>query len=301
MENSISNVVAVVSSFNPNKTLIENLREYSHIFTKVIVVDDGSLQSEILNSLPSDKIEIFKLEENSGIAKVLNLGTKISLEKNAEFIVYLDQDSIVSRDYVEASIRSINLLSKKSIKAIIVPGQINGKPAMPSDFLASNIGQVTEGIQSGMVVSKTFIEDVGYFDESLFIDCVDTEICWRAIQKNWKIGALLNQDFIHEMGMERFINLFGFPVYKYSKNKTFTYHKPFRHYYICRNTLFLLAKYFRSMPKTSIRYLKSSVIETAINVVSGPNRSKILIAALLGISHGLIGRRGKIPSWKVTI
>lgn len=296
METVISNVVAVVSSFNPNEQLIHNINEYLHIFSKVIVVDDGSLNTDILDSLLSIKMEIFRLEENSGIAKVLNIGTKISLENNADFIVFLDQDSIVTRNYVEASITGINLLSQKSINSIIVPGRINGKPALPTSFLAPNIGRVSEGIQSGMVVPKSFFEEIGNFDETLFIDCVDTEICWRAIQRNWNIGALLNQNFKHNIGEERLINFFGFPLYKYAQSKTFTYHQPFRHYFICRNTLLLFAKYCRFMPRTSFRYLKNTIVETSINIVSGPKRSKILLAALVGISHGLIGRRGKIPN-----
>src|SRR5690606_36905073 len=80
-------------------------------------------------------------------------------------------------------------------------------------------------ISSGCLISLDAIEKIGTFEESLFIDYVDTEWCWRARRKGFRLLGVGSAHMKHNLGDDEFI-AFGQPR---------TLHAPFRLYYQMRN------------------------------------------------------------------
>ena len=291
----MNNVTAVVSAYNPAASLLNTLRSLIGQVGRVIVVDDGSTENQTLTELELDeRFELFSLKSNSGIASALNVGIKEALKGKAEFILTIDQDSVLESGYVEAGVRCFAQSAKTTRLGIVISDSINNVPSTPPKYSPEGLGLVTEGIQSGMLISAACLSDVGLFEEALVIDCVDIEFCLRARDHQWQIAVSPGSNITHSLGEQVPIRRWG----KHSKRaaaNTFEYHAPFRQYYITRNNIDLCFRNLRKRPRWVLSVIKRELRPTFLAVCAGPHRAKQALAVLMGTLHGLIRRRGKIP------
>lgn len=176
---------------------------------------------------------------NKGIAKAQNEGIKYFIQKEYDYIIFLDQDSIPPKNLVrELTKEALKLHEKGIILGAIGPRPFNvreNKPYIgffkPGKKIAPNLTQVTELISSASLVpTKNFLK-VGLLEGDLFIDGVDHEWCWRASFK------LKCQFFILEsISLDHMLG---------EGDKTFGFKKiaiptPFRVFYQYRNFFILL-------------------------------------------------------------
>lgn len=103
----ISIIMPAYNEASKIKNTLENIYNIEEI-DEIIVVDDGSSDntSEIVSSIESKKIKIFKLEKNKGKGYALNYGLNIAME-NADIIGFLDADLGSSSKEVKKLIDSI--------------------------------------------------------------------------------------------------------------------------------------------------------------------------------------------------
>ena len=74
------------------------------------------------------------------------------------------------------------------------------------------------------------LDTVGNMDESLFIDHVDTEWCFRARAKGFRLFGVCGAVMTHALGNRRSRVWF-------LRWRTVSHHSPFRYYYIFRNSV----------------------------------------------------------------
>jgi rhamnosyltransferase len=125
---------------------------------------------------------------------------------------------------------------------------------------------------------------LGPFDESLFIDAVDTEYCLRARQSGMMIlqsHAVLS----HSLGRTTYHRLFGLRFGT-------TNHSPGRHYYITRNRLRLLARYAGDWPWVW-REVRGMLFDDAKIILVEPNKWSKFRAMAAGAADALSGKFGK--------
>ena len=103
----ISIIMPAYNEANKIKNTLENIYSIEEI-DEIIVVDDGSSDntSEIVSTIESKKIKLFKLEQNKGKGYALNYGLNIAME-NADIIGFLDADLGSSSKEVKKLIDSI--------------------------------------------------------------------------------------------------------------------------------------------------------------------------------------------------
>ena len=97
-------VVAVVSAYRPEKALVDHLEALAQQAAEVVVVDDGSgpESADVLDLAASHGATVIRLEQNSGIAAALNAGVVACSAKDTDFVLVLDQDSLVPAGFVAA-------------------------------------------------------------------------------------------------------------------------------------------------------------------------------------------------------
>lgn len=290
-------VIGVMSTFCPDKFVIERARRHIKQLDLLIVVDDGSLNSEILNDLTESVFEIIRLDENSGIAAALNTGMKTAISKGADFIVNLDQDSILEDSYIEKILSTFRKSATSTRLGIVVTDSVNNQPSIPPKYSPEGFGLVEEAIQSGMVIRAECLQDIGFLDERLFIDCVDIEFCLRAIDKGWNIAVAPGSNIIHSLGRLEAYKPFGLPRFRDGEQIKYQYHPPFRRYYIVRNNIDLCIRNLKSRPRWVASVLRRELNPQLKTLLSGPNAGKQWLSLIMGLVHGLIRRRGKIPNW----
>lgn len=284
-----------MSTFNPTEHSNANALDLARQVDKLVVVDDGSKDNSVLKKLAHPKIEIIYLEENKGIAAALNQGIRQALAENAHFILTMDQDTQLETGYVSALLNTFELASDTTHIGIVLTDCVNGQPSIPPAYSPEGFGLVSEGIQSGMLISAACLRSVGLLDEDLFIDCVDIEFCLRARDHQWQIAVSPGSNITHALGEQVPIRRWG----KHSKRaaaNTFEYHAPFRQYYITRNNIDLCFRNLRRRPRWVLSVIKRELRPTFLAVCAGPHRAKQALAVLMGTLHGLIRRRGKITN-----
>ncbi|WP_350347331.1 glycosyltransferase [Agromyces sp. G08B096] len=291
-------VVAVVPSYHPDRDVVQHMRALITQVDRLIVIDDGSGPGAepVLSELSALGASVIRLDQNSGIARALNIGIGAALRDDAEYIVTTDQDTELPRGYVEECLSTFARANPVTRLGIVCADRVNGQPSLPTWTSPEGIGLVPEAIQSGFVIWRGVVEEAGLFDERLVIDCVDTEYCIRVRDHGFRIGIASGTDIRHELGEMVPFRPFGLRLRNRNGTYDYQYHSPFRQYYIVRNNIDLVFRSARKHPRWALAVVKRQIGPAVDAIVSGPLRWRHAVATLVGAAHGYLRIRGQIPA-----
>lgn len=145
---------------------------------QVTVVDNASeqpLQQFLSQFSASDSIEIIFNDENYGVAKGRNTGFKRSIR---EFVVYLDDDSIISLDALECVPALFDELPDAGILAFRVVHGVTGDNQNEHGERRQRVGNFHG---AGHAIRRSLIERAGYLDETCFFGAEEIEFSMRAL------------------------------------------------------------------------------------------------------------------------
>lgn len=246
---------AGIVMYNPDiKRLKENLDAvYKQV--KWVYCYNNGLQNDIeVNALLNtyENIQIIGTGTNVGIATALNELVKKAKEDDIEWILTLDQDSVVCDGMVEA----LASLKDEKDAATICPVIEDIRRKNEKAAIATNtIDDADFCITSGSFMNIQKILEIGGFDEWLFIGLVDNEICYRIRLNGYRIvrnnAVILN----HELGNltpSRLENVYlrlgnllhSETIKKLSYKRAVS---PMRLYYATRNMIYLKKRYANYM------------------------------------------------------
>ncbi|MCU1513350.1 MAG: hypothetical protein JWO10_440 [Microbacteriaceae bacterium] len=298
-------VIAVVPTYRPDAMLLARLDVLAAQVDAVIVVDDGSPAGSALSldSLQEAGFELVQSAQNAGIAAALNIGTAMAIERGADYVLTLDQDTVLPPGYVGACLRTFATAAGVAATSGVVVGivgthSVNGIPARVGGWHSEHvpgIELVREGIQSGMVISVACLRVAGLFDERLVIDCVDGEFCLRSSDRGFAMAVAPGTDIEHSLGEQVPLRPFGIQRHANGQPATYEYHSPLRRYYITRNTIDLALRYAFTRPRWVASTARREIFPALVTFVSGPNRRRQVLAAVVGFAHAIVRRRGLIP------
>ncbi len=290
-------VVAVVPTFRPDEALLVGLRALAPQVAMIIVVDDGSPDDPagILDLAGELGCEIVRSTSNDGIAAALNIGIRMALTDDADFVLTLDQDTVLPGHYVSDCTTAFRIAAPATRLGVVCTDRVNGQPSIPEHYTAEGLGLVREAIQSGFLISAECLRECGLFDERLFIDCVDTEFCLRIAQYGYRIAVGPGTDISHSLGEQVALRPFGVARFdERGRQRTYEYHGPTRRYFITRNNIDLFLRYSRIRPRWVLSAIKREIGPTVTTIVSGPLRWRQLVATVIGAAHGLMRLRGPL-------
>ena len=242
-------LATIIITYNPDIGKVNSLIQ-SIVLNKdsfVIVVDNKSLNiKDFSNLFTSENVvhSVF-LEDNLGIAFAQNMGIKKAIELGASHILFFDQDSKISNNFVDDLISDYEKISVENTKiAAIGPRFIDenkgfyfpalrfNKYGLIDKISVENIQEPIEVsflISSGTLVSVAALEEIGNMKEEFFIDYVDTEWCFRALSKGYKLYMSEKAVMRHSVGDDT-IKLLNFKI---------PVHSGYRRYYRVRNLFFM--------------------------------------------------------------
>jgi rhamnosyltransferase len=241
-------VWAIITSYRPDARVIAAVAALKGQVDALVVVDDGSGSeaSAVLRELAGTGARVIRLSENSGIAAALNAGIRAALDGGAAAVVTFDQDSVVGAGFVEA------LLSAR--RRARAAGRPHG-PIVPEYFAdvrqvhrvdAGGILIARHAIQSGMLLDRELLEDVGLMREDLFIDLVDTEFELRCAAAERLTIAAPGLALAHSLGKQYERRIFGRRVRLPGIPPVVTLSTPFRYYYRVRNRLVVNRRFWQT-------------------------------------------------------
>ena len=236
-------IPATVIWYNPDNENINNIKTYINYVEKIYIIDNSMKSNmKLSSSLNNDKIEYVYNNKNLGIAKALNFACEKAINDGFEWILTMDQDSSFDSDGIKKYFETFDNMENKNI-GIFSPRHILKNDTKEFDE-SSDFLEVDHVMTSGNLLNLSVWEKIGKFDENLFIDEVDSEICFRIIESGYKVIQLNKIRMFHELGNLEKRNFF-------TRKISVLNHNHIRKYYIMRNKFYMLKKY----KKYRLRYI----------------------------------------------
>ena len=228
-------VGVVIVVFHPNALELQN--KLKHLGADVIIaVVDNTPVKEI--SIAQSNVTYIPLHENTGIANAQNQGIGSLMERGCSHIVFFDQDSDFTEDFVRSMVSEYIRISAIRPNLFLLGPRVLNKTSgeqycsVVHTEAAADCGFVLkrEIISSGSCVSVARLREVGMMDARLFIGDVDFEHCWRANDKGFVCGVTDNVVLPHKVGSREL---------RFPRGYRVIISAPFRYYYQYRNWLWL--------------------------------------------------------------
>lgn len=220
-------VVVIIPNWNGQKFLADCLNSLSKITWpnyEIIIVDNSSTDGSV-DFIKKNYPSIFLIEnkENLGFAAACNQGIKLALKHGTDYILLLNNDTIVAHDFLEKMVTTAE--SDKKIGIVGAKIYYDDEPKKiwfaGGDFIWWRVSgkhrfwqkldkPESAGIRLSdfitgcvMLIKKEVFFDIGFFYEPYFLSVEDLDFCWRAKKKGWKIVVNLDAKIWHKVSSSR--------------------------------------------------------------------------------------------------
>lgn len=207
--NGINDTIECINSLLKSQTAA-NIR--------IVIVDNASKNDEAgtLEKLYPD-VHIIKSKENLGFGGGNNLGIKYLMDQDIDYILMLNNDTIVAEDMID------KLISADNGRCVCLPkmyyydypetiwyggGYINKATGNAKHFQMNCIDKnskdetvmsCTFACFTCVLIRKDIIKDVGLFDEDYFIYCDDTDYSLRLLENSINILYIPSAHLWHKV------------------------------------------------------------------------------------------------------
>lgn len=261
----------------------------------VIVYDNGNARDQVVEK---PNVHILGNGQNVGIAYALNRGTEYAISNGAEYVATFDQDSCPpehmlsdlrkhldkgrNRRVVAVGPVCYDVRGAKYTWPVFTPGRYGFKKVNPDGWSAPipSIFLIT----SGMMFCADGYLSVGPFDESLFIDHVDTAWGLRANAANMTMLTCPDVRMKHELSRSAPRFFLGRLVLDYP---------PVRRYFTARNSIRLALSGFVPIG-LRLYYVVTTLYRLVVIPIFDESPKESFNASLRGIWHGI--RQGRLMS-----
>jgi len=199
-------VCAGVVLHNPDIDLLKrNLEAINPQVAALIAVDNGSTNlDDVRSALRDIAIHWVVNGVNQGLAKALNQVVDTAGELGFEWVITLDQDSVCDADMVAemmpAARDGVMMVAPRVIDSGFVGNDV------PTVASVGDFENIRRCITSGSLTRVSAVKALGGFDNRLFVDQIDNDVCLRGVERGYRIvranKALLNQRY-GETSIER--------------------------------------------------------------------------------------------------
>lgn len=220
-KNEFPKVFVIVLNYNGREFIrkcLTGLFKVNYPNLEIVVVDnnssDGSLETA-RTLFP--KAHFIKNEENLGFAVGNNIGIKFALERMAEWILLLNQDTEVESNFLEELITVVKknpaigvasplIFWGNSEKIWFSGGKINwwNMKSIQENNLISQINSQSDFISGcAMLVKKEVFSKIGLLDEDFFLYWEDADFTVRAKKAGFELAVVPQSRIRHfEKNME---------------------------------------------------------------------------------------------------
>lgn len=253
-------VFIIVLNWNGYKDTIqciESLQKITYANYKILLVDNGSTDGS--QQILKDKFPHLPLIENTknlGFATGNNIGINLALEENADYVLLLNNDTIVDEDflgelvaYAEAN-KDVAALNPK-IYYYDSPDKVwfDGSKVnlwtgtfkhIHSDNQNGEALEVGYAVGCALLMRTAVIREIGLLDDNFFAFCEDVDWSIRAKKQGYRCVCVPKSKIWHKVSA-------GCKKNEPHNRGRIT---PFQHYLNTRNKIFLIRKHANVGQKT---------------------------------------------------
>ena len=222
----IGMVIVNYNDYETTKRLLDNVKDYK-VLKEIVVVDNKSTDNSLeeLRKLKNKKITIIDSGENKGYSYALNVGCKYLIDKYKSLNIVISNSDIIIDS--ELDIKDLNsYISTKNVivgPTIIQGNDLNrgfkiptpwqdikqnivffGKMVLanelsyPDNYYHKDISKVDTVSGCFFMISSKHLEDMGYFDENVFLYYEENIMGYKTKKLGKNIIVCNNVDVIHD-------------------------------------------------------------------------------------------------------
>lgn len=222
----IGMVIVNYNDYETTKRLLDNVKGYK-ILKEIVVVDNKSTDDSLINlqKIKNKKITIIDSGNNKGYSYALNVGCKYLIEKYINLNIVISNSDIIIDS--ENDIKDLNsYISNKNVivgPTIIQGNDLNrgfkiptpwqdikqnivffGKKVLtkelnyPDNYYYKDISKVDTVSGCFFMISSKHLEDMGYFDENVFLYYEENIMGIKTKKLGKNIIVCNNVDVIHD-------------------------------------------------------------------------------------------------------
>jgi rhamnosyltransferase len=290
-------VVAIVVTYDPDLDLLaEQLLRLTPQVTEAILIDNGSLRDIVAWNAQREPAAtaVIALGENHGIAAAHNAGIQWARNRNAQYVLLMDQDSMPAPDMVQQLFSAISRQPSPAAAGsrYLDERQNNLPPFIRIQGLTlqrcaceaeNSVVSVDYLVSSGCLIPISILDKVGGMRDDLFIDYVDIEWGLRARHHGFQSYGVCSARMHHTLG-DRPIKFWG---------KYVPLHSPLRHYYHFRNAILLYKEPWVPWNWKLVDGWRLCLKYAFYSTFAKPRIAHLRMMTL-GMWHGLAGKTGKL-------
>ena len=307
-------ICIIVLNYNGKKDTLECLESLSKLtFKKVttLVIDNGSKDDSVLairEKFPD--VPILETNENLGFAEGNNIGIRWALKKPFEWILLLNNDTVVAPSFLEAFLETANQYPKAKILGAKIylyddPTRLDHLGGSWNESIG-NFELIRKTISDTQIESqvldyvcgaclfmhRTVAETIGLLEPKFFLIWEEADYCFRAKRKGFEVRTSPNAKIWHKV------------------SASFSGKKPHTHYFWWRGRLLWIERNLTDGQKEKLKpllrkeilkmvrhFLIKSIICLFSNKPKRVEQMRLNRAGLLGVFHYYLKRFGNCPQW----
>lgn len=257
MQNNEQAITIIVALYKPSIDDLENIAGYVRGCKECILMDDSEEESEkiILTFFEKKRIKNVVYcwnKKNIGLCASVNRGMKFAYERGAQWILLMNGDSKIDNSMLYEFSNFIKNNSTEKLAAIVPQYNYDRHPREANQ----GVKRVLWANMSGMCINRKCIEDIGFFDERLFVDGLDVEWGIRAKKAKYEMYEIGMAVMEHHPAETKELKILGKTVFMYG------WASPVRYYYQFRANHYMIKKYksFEAFKWQWIKLVKALVL-----------------------------------------
>lgn len=294
---TVKNTAAIVTLYHPKPETAESLKALGEQVTSLILSDNTPEGNHRAMFAEIPNAAYLANGVNLGLAAGINRGLDTAEARESDYVFFFDQDSHVPEGHIETMVRDWETLAESRRIGLLGPrfyDEITG--TYNADAILDNSTEestdpyvpIAQMITSSMMTTYGIMKEIGFWNEELFLDYGDYDLCWRLAAAGYELYITRNVTLSHRLGE-------GCVEAKDPKSgMTFplAYGAPIRKYYQTRAAVKLLRKDY--VPEAWRKLLKQNLtIRRYFDLKYLPDKRKNTYYYHRGLLDGLLNRQGE--------
>ena len=276
---------AVVVLYNPPPEIVFNICSYINQVDHLTIIDNSDLDNAgLFESLSSRNVRYLANHKNLGIATALNQVIDLCYQAGCVWALTMDQDSYFEKNELN---RYLSCAAQCNIENAEIFAPNTGTSTLSGSGCMYH--KVETVITSGSIINISTLRKLNGFDDKLFIDGVDDDICYRFQLQGKSVIYLPGPRLLHKLGEPRVVRNFLI-----GKTVSRNLHSPIRLYFMVRNYLYLIHMYGEKFPKKVPEYKRELLIKIKNGLIYDKKRFQVFKYILKGYVDYKKGRFGNV-------
>jgi GT2 family glycosyltransferase len=251
-DQGISIIILNWNGYGDTVELLESLNENVSDVINIYVIDNHSSSDDVkkLNLRFGEKITIIKCEQNYGFSGGNNIGIKSAIANDSYFILLLNNDTIVEKDFLKILINKfkddknigivapqINYYDNRSViwSAGGSISKVRASGFALSGFNENKLNKNDRIVEfaSGccLLIKSEVFKKIGLFDENYFLYVEDTDLCYRTTKAGYKLLVTSDTKIYHKVSQATKKSSEILPLYYTTRNRLYFAKKNFGYFF----------------------------------------------------------------------